>query len=494
MKLDPGDGSLVEVDNRCPDLQSLQQLTDIDKVLEMFGDDVLFHAAASQHRRTTAASDAPDAGAMGARKNWKTGDAALTSYALATTQRLIEKACAFAQTKQKKILFVLSYSSPTVATAVKTGERFDASLVDWLRSAGVPHVDLLEAHAKDFADFSCSVEAYLERYYIGHYNTAGNLFCAFAIREALLGMLRNPPPVGVATGNQRASISHSHHLLSSPYWKDGGARKQMGAWYHNLEYDAEHHLVLDAYVPPGNGPFPVVILVHGGGFVRGSKISYLDPLFAPLSAAGYAWFSVEYRMAGSGDPPVRCEELVRDVETAIRWVKNHATEYKLDMSRAALCGESAGGHLVSLCGARMAQAAADTRHSGTTTSLSAVVSFYGPHDLLAAVRSRAGVLGEGLEAMVGTHGSSQEINARLSAASPSSQIVASMVPYLLIHGTADEQVDYNQSVDFMEAMQALDNDVELVTLPGARHGMGAWGGLEEQYIPQLLEWLARKLT
>ena len=44
----------------------------------------------------------------------------------------------------------------------------------------------------------------------------------------------------------------------------------------------------------------------GGGFVRGTKISYLDPLFAPLSAAGYAWFSLEYRMAGSGEPAARC--------------------------------------------------------------------------------------------------------------------------------------------------------------------------------------------
>lgn len=343
----------------------------------------------------------------------------------------------------------------------------------------------------EHADFGCDVETYLTRYYIGHYNSAGNLFCAFAIRQALLELLRSPPPVVAVTGNQRASISHAHHLLQSSYLAPDDVQKRLGAWYHNMEYDAEHHLVLDAYVPPGDGPFPVVILVHGGGFVRGSKSSYLAPLFPPLSGAGYAWFSVEYRLAGSGQPAVRYEDMVWDVENAIRWVKNHAKDYKLDMRRAALCGESAGGHLVSLCGARMAQPAADP-HRGDT-SLSAVISFYGPHDLLSAVRGRDGVLGEGLEAMIGTRGSEEDIAARLIAASPSSQIVPSMPPYLLLHGTVDEQVDYDQSVNFVEAMQALGNDIELVTLPGARHGMGAWTGLETQYIPQMLDWLARKV-
>ena len=68
-----------------------------------------------------------------------------------------------------------------------------------------------------------------------------------------------------------------------------------------------------------------------------------------------------------------------------------------------------------------------------------------------------------------------------------------MPPYLLIHGTEDEQVEYSQSVNFMGKMHELGNDVELVTLRGARHGMGAWGGLDDMYIPQLLEWLSRKL-
>ena len=56
-------------------------------------------------------------------------------------------------------------------------------------------------------------------------------------------------------------------------------------------------LTLDAFVPEGAGPFPTCILVHGGGFVRGEKQSDIKPLFEPLSKAGLAWFTIDYRLA-----------------------------------------------------------------------------------------------------------------------------------------------------------------------------------------------------
>ena len=56
-------------------------------------------------------------------------------------------------------------------------------------------------------------------------------------------------------------------------------------------------LTLDAFVPEGAGPFPTCILVHGGGFIRGDKQSYIKPLFEPLSKAGFAWFTINYRLA-----------------------------------------------------------------------------------------------------------------------------------------------------------------------------------------------------
>ncbi|MGE3778892.1 MAG: alpha/beta hydrolase fold domain-containing protein, partial [Pirellulaceae bacterium] len=130
---------------------------------------------------------------------------------------------------------------------------------------------------------------------------------------------------------------------------------------------AGEKLTLDVFVPEGPGPFPTCILVHGGGFTRGDKQSFIKPLFEPLSQAGFVWLSINYRLA----PQHRWPACLEDVETAIRWVKAHASDYKVDTRRLALIGESAGGHLVSMAGARATDA----------TRVAAVVPFYAPHDL-----------------------------------------------------------------------------------------------------------------
>src|SRR4051812_21468440 len=71
-------------------------------------------------------------------------------------------------------------------------------------------------------------------------------------------------------------------------------------------------LTLDAFVPEGPGPFRSCVLVHGGGFVRGDKQTYIKPLFAPLSSARFAWFTINYRLA----PAHRWPACADDVEMA----------------------------------------------------------------------------------------------------------------------------------------------------------------------------------
>ena len=104
-------------------------------------------------------------------------------------------------------------------------------------------------------------------------------------------------------------------------------------------------LRLDAHVPNGAGPFPMVLIVHGGGWGTGDKRKGMEPFFEPLNKAGdFTWFSINYRLAPSNHWPACLE----DVQTAIRWVKSHAKEYKGDPQRLALMGYSAGGELVCL--------------------------------------------------------------------------------------------------------------------------------------------------
>src|SRR6266851_3708483 len=84
-------------------------------------------------------------------------------------------------------------------------------------------------------------------------------------------------------------------------------------------------VLLDLHVPDGPGPFPAAILVHGGGFDEGSKSTNVRPLFEPLTNAGFAWFSIDYRMA----PEFRFPQAREDMDSAIRGVKSHAKEYHL---------------------------------------------------------------------------------------------------------------------------------------------------------------------
>src|SRR4051795_2434724 len=125
-------------------------------------------------------------------------------------------------------------------------------------------------------------------------------------------------------------------------------------------------LLLDLHVPDGPGPFPAAILVHGGGFDEGSKSTNVRPLFGPLASAGFAWFSIDYRLA----PQFRFPQAIEDVNTAIRWVKANAGTYQVDVTKLALIGESAGGLLVNYAGT----------HEIPETKVAAVVDFYGPVD------------------------------------------------------------------------------------------------------------------
>jgi len=256
----------------------------------------------------------------------------------------------------------------------------------------------------------------------------------------------------------------------------------LAADFHDVQYEKADgvSLMLDAHIPDGQGPFPAAILVHGGGWVAGDKQQYITYIFQPLTDAGFAWFSINYRLA----PQFRFPADAEDVEAAIRYVKANAGKYNVDINRLVLIGESAGGHLVSYVGAR----------NRPDSSVSAVVSMYGIHDFIAAAAAWKPFPHEVLD-LFGIKAVNVDTAPFLIRASPVFYISKDMPPFLLMHGSKDEDVPYEQSVEMCEKMRHAGAHCDLITIEGAPHGMDHWEphGEFRWYKKALIEWLQKTL-
>jgi acetyl esterase len=234
-------------------------------------------------------------------------------------------------------------------------------------------------------------------------------------------------------------------------------------------------LLFDARIPEGDGPFPAAILIHGGGWVRGDRGTEMAPLFDPLTRADVAWFSIDYRLAKD---PISFGNAVHDVEAAVRFFSANAAEYKIDPSRIALIGESAGGHL-----AAMAALNAEL-------PIKAVVALYAPTDLASLARN-ASLLPDAVRANISSGLWGNIILARLSQLSPIEHLHRDMPPFLLIHGTNDALVPIQQSRDMCTRMNALGNSCKVYPVEGAGHGMRYWHSTA--YQREIVRWLDSRL-
>jgi alpha-L-fucosidase 2 len=250
---------------------------------------------------------------------------------------------------------------------------------------------------------------------------------------------------------------------------------------HNVEYARVNGaaLFLDADIPEGAGPFPAAIIVHGGGWVRGDRRVDVGPLFAPLSRAGIAWFSIDYRLSSDIS---QFGAAIEDVENAIRFVKAHAKEYRIDPDRIALIGESAGGQLAAMAALAPAPGA----------QVMAVVALYAPTDLVKLAKTSQFVPKQIRDSLAGTP-FEQFLVARLGQLSPIDNIRPGAPPFLLIHGTDDTLVPFSQSRAMCDRMKAAGASCELFPVRGGGHGIRWWEAARPQeaeaYKREMVTWL-----
>jgi alpha-L-fucosidase 2 len=252
-------------------------------------------------------------------------------------------------------------------------------------------------------------------------------------------------------------------------------------------------LFLDLHVPDGPGPFPAAILVHGGGFDGGSKSTNMRPVFDLLANAGFAWFSIDYRMA----PEFRFPQAREDMDSAIKWVKAHAGEYRVHPAKIVIMGESAGGFLVNYAGT----------HETPETKVVAVVDIYGAVDYVKLALERRDHPERFNMKTINKHvdnggsirffGADQLDDAgltKLRNISPLFAVHKGMPPFLCIHGTKDDQVSYEQSPAMCEAMHKVGASCDLITVEGGGHGMGTWKAPEqEHWKAEMIAWLQKTL-
>jgi len=224
-------------------------------------------------------------------------------------------------------------------------------------------------------------------------------------------------------------------------------------------------LKMDLYYPASaDGPLPVTVYVHVGGWTKGDKRDGAGALEIPaLQEAGFLVAAVNYRLA----PQYRFPAMIEDVKCAIRSLRAHAGEYNLDPNRIGVWGGSAGGHLVSLLGTTDASAGFDVgEYLEYSSRVQAVVSMFGPTDLTVAFEGNPTTKAN--DVIFGDYDP--------ALASPITYVTADDPPFLFPHGEKDSLVPIEQSQRLLAALQAVGVPAELVPVVNANHSFKPDGG------------------
>jgi acetyl esterase/lipase len=213
----------------------------------------------------------------------------------------------------------------------------------------------------------------------------------------------------------------------------------------------------------GSGPFPAVVFIHGGGFRAGTRQGY-DGLIRRLAEHGFVAVTVTYRLAPRHPFPAA----VHDVKSAVRWLRKNAEKYHIDPDRIGATGASAGGTLAQLLGVTEGVSMLEGEENpGYRSEVQCVVNVYGANDFTQSYGKSVDAH-EVLPLWLG--GDLKTQRRRHIEASPLYWVTPTAAPTLILHGTKDNYVAYEQAVWLYDKMKATACDVELITFEGAGHG------------------------
>ncbi|MBS2036096.1 alpha/beta hydrolase [bacterium] len=232
-------------------------------------------------------------------------------------------------------------------------------------------------------------------------------------------------------------------------------------------------LRLDLDLPEeGDGPFPLVMMIHGGSWSSGSRTNFFSP---ELVEQGFAVASIDYRLA----PDSKFPAFIQDVKSAIRFLRAHSGEYRLDPARFGLWGSSAGGHLAVLAALAGPSAGWDVGDNlNVSSEVQAVVDWFGPTTF-------QGLENASESARETVHRAFGGDSLIWRQASPLFLVHRGAPPFLIMHGRQDRLVPFSQSQSLFDSLRQAEVSAQLVPVSHAGHDFKPVEGNPEPSPPKL---------
>ena len=207
-------------------------------------------------------------------------------------------------------------------------------------------------------------------------------------------------------------------------------------------------------------PRPAVVLFHGGGLTSGTPLQDLD-WAEPLADHGYVVFMAGYRLFDPRAGTDRWPAQLDDARRAIRWIRARADDFNVDPVRIGAMGHSSGGHLAGLLGTTDGPTETDPRLAGASSRADCVVALSGDADLLVPYPDPATT--RTLSALLG--GTVEQVPDLWREASPAHNVDQRTVPFLIIHGNADQAVPIRMARNLAAALAQASIEHVLAELP-----------------------------
>jgi alpha-N-arabinofuranosidase len=292
-------------------------------------------------------------------------------------------------------------------------------------------------------------------------------YSVFSVETAERGLLKNYPGVTRLSSDVPLNVAAWPALVYQRY----GSRE----------------LKLDLFQPRGvgPGPFPAVIVVHGGAWITGNH-AMENPFAVELARRGYVAATVEYRLSNEAKYPAQ----IHDLKASIRWLRANAARYNIDPERIAAVGASAGGHLVALLGATNGMPAFEDEsgNAGLSSNVQSVVDIDGTATFIDPgniEKEKKGPFDTNTRLVGGTYAEKPEV---WREASPITQVNAKSAPVLFINSSSYRP--FQQREEMSTKLKALGITSEIVVISDTPHPFWLfhpWFDQTVQYVDDFLK-------